>query len=136
MPFEHRIMRWQFAAMMRQRGITWPDLRQELGNISNARMGQLMKQSVHSDQVLFRLEDAIERITERKHRARGHTDNDVSCAVFTACVEDQALLRAKNGAMEQWREHQTSNGVLTPTTPGDSESEGRPTTPSFVTAQS
>lgn len=105
---EEKIRRWQVSAVMRQRNITWKDLREELGGISAARLGQMLKNLTDSEHVALRLEAAIDAITERRHAARCRVDegrpcDDLGCAVYTNCYTDDSLIYGKKGELNEWR---------------------------------
>lgn len=109
---EQKLTRWALWTMMKQREISWEEIREELGGISNARLGQLLKQT-DRDAILFRLEDAIEAITKRKHAKLCDCDDYAGCAVFTAVhPTDESMRDAKKGALNQWRERTHQTGQL------------------------
>lgn len=102
--FEQKLRRWQFDTMMHQRRIRWAELCEELGGISKARLGQLLIAMLDRDLTLFRLEDAIDAITQRRHVSVCTCDDWSGCAVYTSCyVNDARLAEAKKGELELWR---------------------------------
>lgn len=114
--FEEKIRRWQFDAMMRQRRIQWGELCEELGGISKARLGQLLIAMLNRDETLFRLEDAIDAITQRRHASVCTCDDWSGCAVYTSCyVGESRLIGAKKGELSLWREASSDSTESIPT---------------------
>ena len=103
-PLEYKLRRWQLYTVMRQRRITWIELREELGGISNARLGQILSAMEKSDRQMYRLEDAINRITQRRHAALCSCEDWSGCAVYTAVYgTDERMIEVQKGALSQWR---------------------------------
>lgn len=106
---EDKLRRWQFDAMMRQRKISWSELCEELGDISKPRLGQLLIAMTSSDKITFRLEDAVDAITQRRHASLCTCEDWSGCGVYTAMYgTDDLMVEAKKGALGLWREELVS----------------------------
>jgi predicted transcriptional regulator len=98
---ESKLRRWVVVAMCRQREITYQDIGEKMG-VSHQRVFQIIDRGTIEG--LDEIEDAITEITEEKHRAMGHTDDDSVCTVYTVAFrKEPEEVRAAKIAAEKER---------------------------------
>lgn len=123
---QEKLVRWQFWVVMRQRNISWLELREELGGVSGARLGQMLRAMTYSTLIAVRLEAAVQAITERKHSAVCSCDDLNGCAVYTAIYgSEDRLIQAKKGEYNEWRSRnaETLSGSIRTASQGPSSPE-------------
>jgi len=85
-PMEKKLIRWAYLSALRNRGILFKDVGAYLG-ISVQRVEQLIKKMGESDEE--RLDEALTAITEERHHALGHTDDNPTCAVLSLALRNE-----------------------------------------------
>lgn len=100
MTLDELLICWVHTAIRRQRGITMTDLAQAMA-VSKTRVSQLLDDGGHSSHHLFRIDEALTRITEERH-ATAHRDDDPNCGVYTAVGEPLEVATVKGVGMTHW----------------------------------
>lgn len=105
---ENKVVRWTYDAIIKQRGILYDDIADELG-ITRSAVGQAFERILTTEnisyQTLERLDKAISSISRRKHAALGHTycrgDDDTLCIGISLSNDTRAAEAKYRGEYER-----------------------------------